>query len=95
LQSQSIYCTLLPDQPFMGMFPGAYLPRSFRSEWRFLRKFPNEASMNILRARNIQTVIVDATEFNDWQDTARQIDSLGLREIAVIGQEHIYEQGSP
>jgi hypothetical protein len=72
LQSKAVYGSLLHDQHFLGMFPGAYLPRSFRSEWRFLRRFPDESSVEILRNRKIKTLIVDATEYGDWQITAEK-----------------------
>jgi hypothetical protein len=95
LQSETVYRTLASDRPFLGMFPGAYLPISFRQQWRDLRRFPSEASVEILRNRQIQYVIVDRYEYEDWQATAQQIASLGLKELAVIGHQHIFELAQP
>jgi len=95
LQSETVYTTLLNDKPFLGMFPGAYLPKSFRQQWRDLRGFPSEASTEILRDRQIQYVIVDQYEYDDWPATAKQIASLGMRELEVIGQQHIFELANP
>jgi hypothetical protein len=95
LKSENIYQTLSNDRPFLGMFPGGYLPASFQQDWARLRNFPDPGSLKVLEQRQIRYALIDTSEYADWTSTAAELSELGLRQIARIGRVSVYAIGNP
>lgn len=91
LDPAAIYGTLTSRKPTLGMFAGAYLPRSFRREWGALRRFPSQESVDVLRQRGIRYAVVEAGEYEDWPSVVQQFARLGLHEIAIVDGQYIFE----
>jgi hypothetical protein len=85
------YGTLYNNKPFMGVYGGSYLPKQFRRDLPKLAKFPDGESMNVLKERGVQYVIVDAANYPNWHDFDQKLLGNGMTELAVIGNQHIYE----
>jgi len=90
-----VYGTLYNNKPFLGMFYGAYLPESYEKEVPILANFPDQASVSILRSRNVKYVLVEASRYPDWQETKLEIQALGLNQVADIDGQYVFEFNSP
>ncbi|HEX9618104.1 MAG TPA: hypothetical protein VGA03_11895 [Anaerolineales bacterium] len=85
-----IYATLAHDRPFIGMFYGAYLPLEFERLFKRLHNFPNRGTLDALRDRGVEFVLVDASAYPNWPEIHLKILSFDLVEVAVLGEQHVF-----
>jgi hypothetical protein len=86
-----IYGTLAYNKPYFGTFYGSYYPSNFQLILPVLDKFPDEASIELLRNRNVQYVIVDSSLYQDWPTVRTEILNFGLIEKQEFGEDHVFE----
>ena len=90
-----IYGTLTHNKPLLGMFYGAYLPTDFARLMPELNNFPDEASLQLIRERGVQYVLVDSSKYSAWESTRKRIEKLGLSLVTIIGEEYVYRLSAP
>jgi hypothetical protein len=90
-----VYGTLFTNKPFLGMFYGAYLPEAYENEVPTLAEFPDQTSVSLLRSRNVKYILVEASRYPNWIETDQEIQALGLKQLADIDGQYVYELASP
>lgn len=95
LSPSVVYDSLIFQKPFVGMFAGAYIPQNFKDIAPALQKFPDTDSLQVLRERNVQYILVDTTKYPNWQEIQKRIESLGLRQLYAGNEIYVYTFGTP
>ena len=86
-----VYGSFIHNKPLLGMPYGSFFPSNFIDILPLLQKFPDKDSVELLRKRGVQYVIVDFSKYSEWKKVRNKILSLGLTLKTVIGNYGIYE----
>jgi hypothetical protein len=85
-----IYASLDQEKPFLGMYYGAYLPPEFEKLYKRLHNFPTRWTVGVLRSREVEFILVDASAYPNWPELRRKILSFDLVEVAVVEEQHVF-----
>jgi len=88
-QSQ-VYNTLFSQKPFLGGFFNA---NQLEQYWRIqpvMNDFPSLESVALLRQMGVAYVVVDSSQYSDYVDIDRAIQSYGLILLQVSESEYVY-----
>lgn len=91
----ALYATRVHDKPVAFGY-GAFFPRWYRERRPTLWGFPNAESIALLRAWNVQYVLVGAESYGaEWPKVQREIDSCAsLRLLGVFDEQPVYHPGA-
>jgi hypothetical protein len=85
-----IYGSLINNKRLLGMFYGAYYPKNYEAILPTLQKFPDRSSVALLRDKGIGYVIVDASQYADWDVAQQSLHDLGLVCIYAMDGQYVY-----
>lgn len=96
IQPELIYATLIHEKPFLGMYYGAYLPYNFSQRiYPILKKFPDKKSVKLIHEKGVEYILVDESNYVDWEGTKHVIELLGLNEIIELDGQHVFRFAPP
>lgn len=88
-QSQ-VYNTLVHQKPFIGGFFNANQPEQYTRIQPVMDGFPSPESIALLKQLYVAYVVVDSSQYSDYAEIDRTIQSLGLRLLHTSESEHVY-----
>jgi hypothetical protein len=88
-QSQ-VYNTLINRKKYIGGFFNANQPEQYQRIQPVMESFPSRESMDILQQLGVAYVVVDSSQYTNYSEIDREVQSLGLRLLHVSEQEYVY-----
>ena len=88
-QSQ-VYNTLVNQKKYLGGFFNANQPEQYKRIQPVMDSFPSQESVDLLQQLGVAYVVVDSTQYLNYSDIDRGIQSLGLRLLHVSELEYVY-----
>jgi hypothetical protein len=92
---EQIYYTSIYNKPFVGGFFNAFPPPQYVRIRPVMETFPSEESISVLRGLGVQYVLVDSRSYDDFAPIQQAVESLGLRFLAAIDGQFVYELAWP
>jgi hypothetical protein len=86
----AVFGSLTSNKPLLGMFFGAYLPKNYEALLPTLQKFPDSSSMALLRDKGVGYIVVDATQYVNWDAVQQSFDDLGLVGVYAVNKQYVY-----
>jgi hypothetical protein len=84
------YYTLVHGKPYVGGFFNAFPPAQYKRIKPILMNFPDKDSVNLLRELKVRWVLVEPTQYCDWNKTNGMIERFGLSLEAQPGGMAVY-----
>lgn len=88
---QQTYYTLVHNKPFIGGFFAAFSTPQFQRIQPILNSFPDNRSVEILHELGVRWIIVDSTQYKDFEQIQSVIKSLGLQPVGIFDSQYVYE----
>jgi hypothetical protein len=85
-----VYNTLVHQKPFLGGFFNANSPEQYARIGATMDTFPSQDSVDLLRQLGVSYVVVDSPKYENFPDTDRKIQSLGLTLLHISEAEYVY-----
>jgi len=79
------YYTLVHGKPYVGGFFNAFPPAQYKRVKPILLNFPDKASVELLRELKVRWVLVDESQYCDWNKTRGMIERFGFNLEAEPG----------
>jgi hypothetical protein len=79
------YYTLVHGKPYVGGFFNAFPPAQYKRVKPILMNFPDKASVELLRELKVRWVLVDKSQYCDWNKTQGLIERFGFNLEAEPG----------
>ena len=79
------YYTLIHGKPYVGGFFNAFPPAQYKRVKPILMNFPDKASVELLRELEVRWVLVDKSQYCDWNKTQGMIERFGFNLEAEPG----------
>ncbi len=79
------YYTLVHGKPYVGGFFNAFPPAQYKRVKPILMNFPDKASVELLRELKVRWVLVDKSQYCDWNKTQGMIERFGFNLEAEPG----------
>ncbi|NMB58023.1 MAG: hypothetical protein GYA12_02550, partial [Chloroflexi bacterium] len=79
------YYTLVHGKPYVGGFFNAFPPAQYKHIKPILMNFPDKASVELLRELKVRWVLVDESQYCDWNKTQGMIERFGFNLEAEPG----------
>ncbi len=79
------YYTLVHGKPYVGGFFNAFPPAQYKRVKPVLMNFPDKASVELLRELEVRWVLVDKSQYCDWNKTQGMIERFGFNLEAEPG----------
>jgi hypothetical protein len=86
----TIYGSLTSNKPLLGMFYGAYWPSNYTAILPTLQKFPDSSSLALLRVKGVGYVIVDASQYANWDAVQQSLYAAGLTNVYAVDKQYVY-----
>lgn len=88
-QSQ-VYNTLISKKKYIGGFFNANQPEQYKRIQPILDNFPSQESVNLLQQLGVSYVVVDTSQYSNFDEVEHAILSLGLTKLHVSESEYVY-----
>jgi hypothetical protein len=85
-----IYPTLTYNKPFIGGFFNAFPPEQYQRIKPVMMNFPDQESIDLLKNLGVEFVLVDSSNYPEFNQVRDSIEKLGLEMLTVIGSEYVY-----
>lgn len=85
-----VYNTLVHGKPYIGGFFNATLPPQYLRIRPVLERFPDSASVTLLRELGVGYVIVDSGQYDSFPMLHQQIQTLGLQFLYAVAGQYVY-----
>lgn len=90
-QPQQTYYTLIHNKPFVGGFFAAFPTSQYQRIQPVLAKFPDTRSVETLRGLGAQWIVVDSTQYKDFDSIRAATQSLGLQLVGDFEGQVLFE----
>ncbi len=85
-----VYATLINQKPYLGGYFNANQPEQYVRITPVMNGFPSTDSVELLKQLGVAYVIVDSTQYSNFPEVDKTIQSLGLRLLQVSGSDYVY-----
>jgi hypothetical protein len=85
-----VYATLINQKSYLGGYFNANQPEQYVRISPAMEGFPSSESVSLLKQLGVAYVIVDSSQYSNYSDVDKTIQSLGLRSLHVSGSDYIY-----
>jgi hypothetical protein len=85
-----VYATLIHQKPYIGGYFNANQPEQYLRITPVMNDFPTAESVELLRQLGVTYVIVDSTQYPNFPQVDRSVQSLGLQLLHVSGTDYVY-----
>ena len=85
-----VYNTLINQKKYIGGFFNANQPEQYKRIQPVMDNFPSQESMELLQQLGVAYVVVDSSQYSNYSDIDRGIQTFGLRLLHVSEQEYVY-----
>ncbi len=85
-----VYNTLVNQKKYLGGFFNANQPEQFKRIQPIMDQFPSQESVDLLQHLDVAYVVVDSSQYSNYSELDRGIQSYGLKLLHISEQEYVY-----
>jgi len=85
-----VYASTIHQKPLFGTFYGAHVPDNLQSLLPELERFPTQAGVEILRAREVGYVVFDSSGYPQWESVQASLADYPLTYAGQLDEYVVY-----